>query len=77
VEIPKDVDQYPLWHSTQSDTNMSKFSNFRIDKLLEEGRVELDTDERRKIYLDFQRFLLEEAPAAFLYHPRYYSITRK
>ncbi|KKQ41602.1 MAG: Extracellular solute-binding protein [Microgenomates group bacterium GW2011_GWC1_37_8] len=77
LEIPKDVDQYPLWHSTQSDTNMSKFSNFRIDKLLEEGRVELDTDERRKIYLDFQRFLLEEAPAAFLYHPRYYSITRK
>ncbi|OGM20114.1 hypothetical protein A2714_00950 [Candidatus Woesebacteria bacterium RIFCSPHIGHO2_01_FULL_38_9] len=77
LDIPKDPDQYPLWHSTQENTNISKYSDPRIDKLLEDGRSELDIEERRKIYLDFQRFLLEDLPAAFLYHPNYYTITRK
>lgn len=76
-DIPKDPDQYAIWHSTQTGTNVSNYSNPRIDKLLEDGRSELDPEERRKIYLDFQRFLLEDAPAAFLYHPTYYTITRK
>jgi peptide/nickel transport system substrate-binding protein len=76
-DIPKDPDQYSIWHSTQVSTNISNYSNPRIDKLLEDGRGELDFEERRKIYLDFQRFLLEDAPAAFLYHPIYYTISRK
>lgn len=77
LDVAKDPDQYPLWHSTQTETNISKYSDLRIDKLLEEGRIQLDTEERRKIYLDFQRFLLEDAPAAFLYHPTYYTVIRK
>ena len=77
LDIPKDPDQYPLWHTTQTETNISKYTSFRIDKLLEDGRSELDPEERRKIYLDFQRFLLEDAPAAFLYHPTYYTISRR
>jgi peptide/nickel transport system substrate-binding protein len=76
-DIPSDPDQYPIWHSTQSETNLSKYTNPRIDKLLEDGRMELDPEERRKIYLDFQRFIVEDAPAAFLYHPNYYTITRR
>lgn len=76
-EIPSDPDQYPLWHSTQSSTNIPKFGTARIDKLLEDGRSQIDLEERKKIYLDFQRFLLEELPAAFLFHPTYYTITRK
>ncbi len=76
-DIPKDPDQYSIWHSTQISTNISRYSNPRIDKLLEDGRGELDFEERRKIYLDFQRFLLEDSPAAFLYHPVYYTISRK
>lgn len=76
VDIPKDPDQYSLWHSTQLGTNISKFKNPRIDKLLEDGRTELDQETRKKIYLDFQRFLVEEVPAIFLYHPTFYTITR-
>ncbi len=34
-------------------------------------------EEREKIYLDFQRFLVEDAPAAFLFHPTFYTISRK
>lgn len=75
-DIPKDPDQYSTWHSTQVETNISNYSNPRIDKLLEDGRQELDEDERKKIYLDFQRFLLEDAPALFLYHPSTYTVSR-
>lgn len=77
VDIPKDPDQYSLWHSTQTATNISRFKNPRIDKLLEDGRTELDQETRKKIYLDFQRFLVEDVPAIFLYHPTFYTVTRK
>ena len=76
-EIPKDPDQYSIWHSTQTATNISNYQNPRIDKLLEDGREELTMVERSKIYLDFQRFLVEDSPAAFLYHPTSYTINRK
>jgi len=76
-DIPTDPDQYSIWHSTQTTTNISRYENPRIDKLLEDGRVELDLEERRKIYLDFQRFLIEDSPAVFLYHPASYTILRK
>ncbi len=76
-DIPKDPDQYSIWHSTQPATNISNYQSPRIDKLLEDGRLELTTEERRKIYLDFQRFLVEDSPAAFLYHPISYTVSRK
>ncbi len=75
-DIPKDPDEYITWHSTQEETNIANYKNPRIDKLLEDGRLEVDQDKRRKIYMDFQRFLAEDAPAAFLYHPVYYTVTR-
>lgn len=78
--IPPDPDQYGFWHSTQTQTNITRFRNTkesqRIDKLLEDGRRTLDQEERKKIYVDFQRFLLEESPVIFLFHPVTYTITR-
>lgn len=76
-DIPPDPDQYSMWHSTQQNTNISSFIDPRIDKLLEDGRSELFLEERKIIYMDFQRFLLEDLPAAFLYHPTYFDIIRK
>lgn len=76
-ETPKDPDQYSIWHSTQAATNISKYASPRIDKLLEDGRTLIDSEDRRKVYVDFQRFLLEDLPAVFLYHPTYYTISRK
>ncbi|MFZ5366368.1 MAG: ABC transporter substrate-binding protein [Patescibacteria group bacterium] len=75
-EIPKDPDQYSLWHSTQTG-NITQFKNPRIDKLLEDGRKTQNREEREKIYFDFQRFLVEEVPVIFLYHPTTYEISRK
>ncbi len=75
--IPTDPDQYNFWHSTQTATNLSHFNNPRIDKLLEDGRKTLDLTERKKLYFDFQRFLLDESPAVFLYFPETYTVTKK
>lgn len=75
-DLPSDPDQYSIWHSTQLDTNISGYTNPRIDKLLEDGRTEINKEERKRIYLDFQRFLLEDSPAAFLYYPETYLVKR-
>jgi peptide/nickel transport system substrate-binding protein len=74
--IPHDPDQYPFWHSTQTNTNITHFNNSRIDKLLEEGRLSANPVERKQIYTDFQKFLLEESPAIFLEFPTSYTISR-
>jgi peptide/nickel transport system substrate-binding protein len=76
-DIPDDPDQYSIWHSTQTATNISHYQNPRIDKLLEDGRSQINLEDRRKTYLDFQRFLVEDSPAAFLYYPTNYTIKRK
>lgn len=76
ASIPNDPDQYTFWHSTQTKTNITKLTDSRIDKLLEEGRQTYDSQERKKIYFDFQKFLLEESPAIFLSYPTKYHITR-
>ncbi len=75
-DVPPDPDQYPFWHSTQTATNITGYANVKIDKLLEDGRQELDTEKRKVIYTDFQRRLVEEAPAIFLYYPKLYTIRR-
>jgi len=74
--VPKDPDQYTLWHSN-SKNNITHYKNLRIDKLLEDGRKTVDSKERKKLYDDFQKYLTDDAPAAFLYFPTSYTIVRK
>lgn len=68
--IPSDPDQYALWHSTQEITNLSRYSSPRVDKDLEDGRKTKELEIRKEKYLDFQKVLLEDAPATFLYFPK-------
>ena len=74
--IPSDPDQYPFWHSLQTKTNLTKIKHAQIDKFLEEGRQTLDPLERKKIYQNFQRLLLEECPAILLTYPTIYTVNR-
>lgn len=73
--VPKDPDQYTLWHSGQSD-NITKYSSIRIDKLLEEGRSTADENQREQIYYNFQKYLMDDSPATFLYFPYVFNLTR-
>ncbi|MCR4324199.1 MAG: ABC transporter substrate-binding protein [Candidatus Curtissbacteria bacterium] len=76
-EVSSNIDQYGLWHSTQKSTNITKFKNPRIDKLLEDARDTNDDEKRKELYQDFQRVLVDETPAAFLYHPYKYQVIYK
>lgn len=75
--IPEDPDQYFLWHSTQEKTNLTKYSSARVDKDLEDGRKALSQEERKEKYFDFQKTLLEDAPATFLYFPKHNTVYLK
>lgn len=71
-EVGRDPDRYVFWHSTQSEAsglNLTGFDQVRADRALEEGRNELDEEERLVHYDEFQRVVHEEYPAVFLYHP--------
>ena len=74
-QIPDDPDQYLLWHSTQQ-ANITRYANPKIDKLLEDGRQEIDQEKRRQIYHEFQRFLVEDSPVAFLFELHSYTLKR-
>ncbi len=77
-KLPVDPDQYFFWHSTQTKGgNITGLRNVRIDKLLEDGRKTLDPTDRKKEYVDFQKILADELPAAFLYYPYSYTVVRK
>lgn len=76
--IPSDPDQYSLWHSTQKGgTNISRIASPRIDKDLEDGRKITDPETRKQKYQDFQKILLDQAPAIFLYFPKYQVVYMK
>lgn len=74
-DIPTDPDQYRDWHSTQA-TNIGKGADEKIDKLLEDGRVNMDQKERKRIYIDFQKTFSEELPALVLYNPSIIDVVR-
>lgn len=76
-KLSPDPDQYDLWHSSQKQTNITGYKNVKIDKLLEDARSTQDEKQRASLYADFQRFLVEDAPAAFLYYPYKYEAAYK
>lgn len=69
--IPPDPDQYFLWHATQEKTNITRYDSKRVDKDLEDGRKIISEEERKEKYFDFQKTLMEDSPATFLYFPKY------
>lgn len=74
-----DPDQYNLWHSLKSnypDLNLSGYNYERVDILLEEGRRSMDQKVRKEKYVLFQKYLTQDAPALFLYHPIYEYVVR-
>ncbi len=65
-----DPDPYTYWHSSQrlgGGFNLSLYKNDTVDKLLDEARQTLNPIERMQKYDDFQKILLEDLPAIFLY----------
>lgn len=69
-----DPDPFSLWHSSQKKDpglNLALYDNKAADTILEEARQTLNPLERAKKYDDFQRIIIEDIPAVFLYNPLY------
>ena len=69
-----DPDPFSLWHSSQSQDpglNLALYNNKTADGILEDARQSLNPVERTKKYSDFQKLVINDAPAVFLYNPLY------
>lgn len=69
-----DPDPFSLWHSSQrrdGGQNLALYNNNTADKLLEDAQQTLNPLERRQKYDDFQRIVIGDIPAVFLYSPFY------
>ena len=78
--VGSDQDVYSFWHSSQisgTGLNISEYKNKEVDKILEEARTSLKSDERIEKYKKFQELLSADSPVIFLYFPTYNYIQNK
>ena len=69
-----DPDAYrSIFHSKEGSVYALgvKYKNEKLDELLEKGAVTIDENERRKIYLEVEKIILDDAPFVFeLWRPQ-------
>lgn len=69
-----DNDPKQIWHSGSAKpggSNFISYSNPKVDKLIDEGRKELDRSKRIKIWQEVYRLIAEDAPYAFMFNRKY------
>lgn len=69
-----DPDVYAFWHSSQigaKGLNLAAYNNAEADRLLVEGRIMTDVNERIGRYKKFQEIITNDIPVIFLYSPTY------
>ncbi|KKK35358.1 ABC transporter substrate-binding protein [Salinicoccus sediminis] len=73
VTADADYGLYALFHSNSHGAtgNRSFYTNEEVDTLLDEGRTEPGEDARFEAYSNAQQILIEEAPAAYLFHTNF------
>lgn len=74
VILGDNPDPYPFWHSSQMKypgVNLSQYSNRVVDGLIEKIRSSSNDAEIKKNYQEFNKTLLNDRPAIFLYAPVY------
>ena len=62
-------DFYYAQHRTGEVFNFTGYSNPSVDELLDQGRVIADPAERRPLYAEINRTIVDEAPYIYLYNP--------
>ena len=68
-----DPDPYPFWDQAQQKggQNYSQWENKVASQYMEEARVQLDIEERAKLYRNFQVIFADELPSLPLFYPSY------
>jgi peptide/nickel transport system substrate-binding protein len=78
--IKKDLDLYGFWHSSQrSDPglNISGYANIDSDKALEDARTLSNKEARTEALQKFEKEVINDVPAIFLYSPDFIYVTPK
>ncbi|MCH7978897.1 MAG: hypothetical protein IH935_07975 [Acidobacteria bacterium] len=63
-------DPYQIWHTSQTENRGSNhvgFGNEESDRIIEQSRVTLDDEARRKLFFELHRIQHEQQPYLFLY----------
>ena len=75
-----DPDPFSLWDSSQRQKlglNLAMYENKTADNLLQEARQSLNPLDRINKYDSFQKIVINDVPAVFLYNPAYiYALTK-
>ena len=74
--VLNDPDPYGNWHSSfaeagDSHTNFANWKLNRADQLLEQARMVVKEDDRKKLYLQWQELWADELPSIPLYYSTY------
>jgi len=72
--VGKNPDPFAFWHSSQRNYpgyNIALYANSRVDKLLEQVRVEQNETQRADLYVKIQNEIKKDLPAIFLFTPSY------
>jgi len=74
-------DPFSFWHSSQvkdPGLNLALYKNSEVDKILVEARQTSDVEKRKQLYTAFQKQILADIPAVFLYRPiQLYAVSDK
>lgn len=73
-------DLYPFWHSSQKDDpglNISQYTNVNVDRLLEEARTTVDSNEQLRLLKETSKIIASEVPAIFLFAPNISYVVNK
>ncbi|MEK7567276.1 MAG: ABC transporter substrate-binding protein [Patescibacteria group bacterium] len=76
--VGRDPDPFAFWHSSQRNDpglNIALYANKTVDGILESARTLNDVGARKNKYVEFEKEIIKDAPAIFLYSPYYLYIT--
>lgn len=69
---PPDYDAFQVWHSSQTgedQLNLVGYNNPRVDKMIEDLRLEYDRERIIELAREIQKTIYEDQPLLFLYVP--------
>lgn len=76
--INRDLDFYAFWHSSQRNDpglNLSAYASIDSDSSLDSSRNSIDIEEKVSLLQNFEKEVINDVPAVFLYSPDFIYIT--
>ena len=80
IVVGRDPDPFAFWHSSQRNDpglNIASYANIKVDKILEEARGTGANEKRESLYQDFEREVVKDTPAIFLFSPQFIYVLPK